>query len=196
MDHLFTLNELTPKIKCSPRSGTIDPALIFGLDSKLFATSASEKEKAAWAISNHHDEVETVTVRRTGIQTTIPSHIHDESCNHEEHSDLVVLSNDNSHSLTSSTLSTALATLNKETVYRVKGFIRLVPTSAPDRDGHSTPFIENQILNWAFGRFELTPIEHNPFNEGEDILFTVMGERGEVRAKAQQLANALGGTMS
>jgi G3E family GTPase len=204
MDHLFTLNELTPKIKCSPHSGAIDPALIFGLDSQLFTTAASEKEKAAWTTSNHHDEVETVTVRRGKVQAKVNhshksaqdgSHVHDEHCKHRDPDAITVPSGvDSSPALTSSALSTTLSKLNKEVVYRVKGFLRLA--SAND-SGDATSSFDNYILNWAFGRFELIKIDEMPFSEdGEDVLLTVMGERGEVRAKAQQLASALGGLVS
>src|SRR6266403_4039738 len=34
LEHLNTLNEYTPKIRCSGKS--VDPALIFSIDSKLF----------------------------------------------------------------------------------------------------------------------------------------------------------------
>src|SRR6185369_5879211 len=35
LDHLNTLNDLTPKIRCKGRSG-VDPNLIFGLETSLF----------------------------------------------------------------------------------------------------------------------------------------------------------------
>ena len=56
MDHLYTLNDVTPKIKCQGRNG-VDPNLIFGLQSKLFLLSDTETEV-------EHDEVETVTIVR------------------------------------------------------------------------------------------------------------------------------------
>jgi G3E family GTPase len=57
MDHLYTLNDVTPKIKCQDRNG-VDPNLIFGLQSKLFLLSDSEKKES----EVEHDEVETVTI--------------------------------------------------------------------------------------------------------------------------------------
>jgi len=60
MDHLHTLNDVTPKIKCQDRNG-VDPNLIFGLQSKLFLLSDSEKNVK-------HDEVETVTILREDSQ--------------------------------------------------------------------------------------------------------------------------------
>ena len=59
MDHLYTLNDVTPKIKCQGRNG-VDPNLIFGLQSKLFLLSDSEKKES----EVEHDEVETVTILR------------------------------------------------------------------------------------------------------------------------------------
>jgi hypothetical protein len=191
MDHLFTLNELTPKIKCSPQSGGIDPSIIFGLDSKLFAASASEKEKAAWTASNHHDEVETVTVRRWNIHNPNEGHIHDDTCGHAKALDIIIPTrHDAAPSLTTGTVSKALNSLNKETIYRVKGFLRLASST---EDSNCLPLIETYILNWAFGRFELIPVDGNsPSEEVGDVLLTVMGERGEVRTRAQHLADALG----
>jgi hypothetical protein len=61
MDHLYTLNDVTPKIKCQGRNG-VDPHLIFGLQSKLFLLSDSENLKKESEVE--HDEVETVTILR------------------------------------------------------------------------------------------------------------------------------------
>jgi hypothetical protein len=190
MDHLFTLNELTPKIKCSPHSGVIDPSLIFGLDSKLFAASASEKEKAAWAASNHHDEVETVTIRKWNDRNPDEGHIHDDTCGHSGASDIIVPTrHDAAPSLTTGILSKALNSLNKETIYRVKGFLRLVSSTGDNR----STLIDTYVLNWAFGRFELIPVDGNSLSEEfGDVLLTMMGERGEVRTRAQHFADTLG----
>ena len=54
MDHLHTLNDATPKIKCQCRNG-VDPNLIFGLQSQLFLSEKKELEV-------EHDEVETVMI--------------------------------------------------------------------------------------------------------------------------------------
>ena len=59
MDHLYTLNDVTPKIKCQGRNG-VDPNLIFGLQSKLFLLSDTETKES----EVEHDEVETVTIVR------------------------------------------------------------------------------------------------------------------------------------
>ncbi|KAG8811446.1 hypothetical protein FRC19_003788 [Serendipita sp. 401] len=205
MDHLFTLNEQTPKIKCNGKSG-VDPSLIFGPDTKLFQASFSspgegEEDKTRWINGtsglHHQEEVEVVTVRRgiTG-QNSDKKHLHDENCSHSVHQE-------HHHNLDGSPFSTngvdgistpltkqelelALGQLPREGIYRVKGFVRIIEES------ESTG---TYILNWAFGRFELTKMDERTGNsaldERQDLLFTVMGETGEVRSKVRKFAAAL-----
>ncbi|KAG8858647.1 hypothetical protein FRC20_011974 [Serendipita sp. 405] len=206
MDHLFTLNEQTPKIKCNGKSG-VDPSLIFGLDTKLFQTSFSalgeggEEDKTGWINGtsglHHQEEVEVVTVRRgiTG-QNSDKKHLHDENCSHpvhqehQHHLDGSPFSTNGvdgiSTPLTKRELELALVQLPREGIYRVKGFIRIIDES------ESTG---THILNWAFGRFELTNMDErtgsSALNEHQDLLFTVMGETGEVRSKIRKFAAAL-----
>ena len=107
------------------------------------------------------------------------------------------------------TLTASLSQLPKESVYRVKGFIRFgfahtspstpTPTPVPaDADAESRPW---WILNWAFGRWELVRAPSCPVvdeNDGDKhavVRLTVMGERGEVRRYAERLAEALGATV-
>jgi len=185
MDDLFTLNESTPKIKSNGRSG-VDPSLIFGLDSKLFALSTSDEEKARWTnLSHHQEEVETVTVRTRGTGL-LPArgHIHDERCGHVA-DETDSLASPYRKQLTREVLNAALGTVDKETVYRIKGFVRF------HGEESSSVF---HILNWAFGRFELTQIVGDDVDE--DVRLTMMGERGEIRSKARKLADALGAGVS
>lgn len=56
MDHLYTLNDETPKIKCEGKNG-VDTSLIFGIESKLFLHPGELAE-----IGATHDDVETVTI--------------------------------------------------------------------------------------------------------------------------------------
>lgn len=74
-------------------------------------------------------------------------------------------------------LTNALASLSKETIYRVKGFLKT------EKGLH--------ILNWAFGRYDLTPFDSL---EGDiDVVkLTIMGERGEVKRAGRRLAEGLG----
>jgi len=85
---------VTPKIKCQGRNG-VDPNLIFGLQSKLFLLSDSEKKES----EVEHDEVETVTILQD--------------------------SHDNDNRIEQETLIEALGTLPRESVWRAKGFVKL-----------------------------------------------------------------------
>jgi G3E family GTPase len=135
----------------------VDPDIIFGIDSKLFL---DEKMSPA-AESSLHDEVETVTLSRGAAVARDPNHVHTDACGHD-HSTIEQSNEKATAPLTLESLETALTSLSKESVWRVKGFLKL---STGDH-----------ILNWAFGRYELTPYSRGL--EG-DIKLTIMGERGE-----------------
>ncbi len=75
------------------------------------------------------------------------------------------------------TLTDALNGLSREVVWRVKGFVKL-------EAGH-------HILNWAFGRHELTPLDNVPKDTGS-VKLTVMGERGEVMRSARKFSEKIG----
>jgi len=194
IDHLNTLNDQTPKIKCEGRNG-IDPSLIFGLDSKLYLDSHNLGE----ADSLHHDEVETVTVYRGAAQEKLKAHHHDHE--HHSNSDGSSCTCDHSSSAPASSdppqdgasgpsefveesrLSDALSSLSKEAVWRVKGFVRIEKGLF--------------ILNWAFGRYDLTSGDKLDLsthaNLAKDVVkLTVMGERGEVKRAVRKFCVALG----
>lgn len=190
IDHLNTLNDLTPKVRCTAQ-GAVDPAVVFGLDSKLFLTrDAALEQAAADADAAHHDEVETITVFR-GARPDAHAHVHDDSCGHpglasqEEKGGKVDAHNSDSDPIDEAALANALDALSKETVWRVKGFVHLP---------HGL-----HILNWAFGRYELTQILQQPSETGSgepSVLLTVMGERGEVKRAARKFAAALAAEVS
>ena len=164
--------------------------------------------------TQHHDEVETLTLLRgvplpahghehEHVHTTTPSDAHDQ---HHPHPHPLTRSHPEEPKaarplspLDEPTLTAALRQLPKESVYRVKGFIRFAPPSTPtpvaaDADSESRPW---WILNWAFGRWELVPAPSPVAGENDDddrgvVRLTVMGERGEVRRYAERLAGALG----
>ncbi|KAL5526851.1 hypothetical protein ACEPAF_8578 [Sanghuangporus sanghuang] len=175
MDHLHTLNDLTPKIKCNGRGG-VDPALIFGLDTKLFAKASDIAQDGS-----HNDEIEVLSVRR-GRGSSHPA-----SCNCNTTHNHPGTDGQNEPTLDQASLTSALSLLPKENVWRVKGLVQLrcYETSTTD-----------YIVNWAFGRLELTRLESREGNSDigpdEDILLTVMGEHGEVRRFASRFAKALG----
>ncbi|KAK0193556.1 cobW-domain-containing protein [Armillaria mellea] len=160
LDHLGTLNDLTPKIRCRGKQG-VDPKLIFGLETKLFIGQRSFKG------------LETVTILRG---TDLSVHHHHNHCDsHVEEEEIE--SETSEEGITHEQLQRALDSLSKETVWRVKGFVRF------DKDVY--------ILNWAFGRHELTMLKGEP-EEKADIRLTAMGERGEVKRAVRGFAGALG----
>ncbi|KAF9007649.1 hypothetical protein BDQ17DRAFT_1389085 [Cyathus striatus] len=178
IDHLNTLNDQTPKVRCQKRHG-IDPNLIFGLESKLFA-EGSEGEFSAWA---HHDEVETMSIYRGAKRHDHKHHREGEECDchgrgETETENTAITEEDGI--VGKDVLISALGTLSKEVVWRVKGFVRL--------EGNRW-----YILNWAFGRFEITEWQ----DRGEELVgslkLTVMGERGEVKRAGRRFAELVGG---
>jgi len=169
LDHVNTLNELTPKIRTARAS--VDPALVFGLDSKLFL----DGDETGMQPGAHHDEVETVTVWRGGIR---PGHDHAHGHAHgDSHEDV----RKPTITLDEATLTSALEALSKETVYRVKGFVRLDPEA------------RLRIVNWAFGRTELVDYTGDSVEMNAIVVrLTIMGERGEVKRASRKFAEKLG----
>ncbi|KZT41272.1 cobW-domain-containing protein [Sistotremastrum suecicum HHB10207 ss-3] len=160
IDHLHTLNDLTPKLRCHGRNG-VSPDVIFGIDSKLFLQGQPHEDSAAH--EPHDTEVETLTGPAPVVQP-----------------------------LSAALLESALATLPKESIYRVKGFIHY-----KEVDGPSAP-ISSFILNWAFGRFDLTPLQGQSSSGGPDegLMFTVMGAPGETKKLARRFASLIGAQVS
>lgn len=151
-------------IKCQEQGG-VDPQLIFGLETKLFMDANEE-----YADSAHHDEVETVSIiRGADVRKSCQCHPHDAASNSEIES---------SSGITTDRLTEVLNGLDKETIWRVKGFVLIEP------EGNT------YILNWAFGRFSLTLLADGN-EEKAAIRLTVMGARGDVRRAARKLATAI-----
>ncbi|KAF7375022.1 COBW domain-containing protein C15D4.05 [Mycena sanguinolenta] len=168
LDHLHTLNDLTPKIRCQGRNG-VDPNLIFGLESKLFLDAGPAVSTAP----SHNDEVETVPVYvGSGPRE---KHEHHDHCGCATPAE--VDPGEQSDGIDKEVLTAALATLSKETIWRVKGLVQLKGQGV-------------YILNWAFGRFELTPLVDDLEEKGT-VKLTVMGERGEVKRGIQKFKAAL-----
>jgi len=170
MDHLHTLNDLTPKLRCNERNG-VSSDLIFGLDTKLYSLGGEVHP------STHMDEVETRTIWK-GTRPVIGGHSHDlGSCCLLEHSEPPEL-NPVDSLITREQLDSTLNALSKESIYRVKGFVQL----------HENDELSLFILNWAFGRYDLVKVSNT---SNTNFRLTVMGERGEVKRWAQKLAKDL-----
>lgn len=174
IDHLNDLNDETPRLRCSGRNG-VPPSLIFGLDSKLYLETPS----AHTALAEHHDEVETITISRGSV-------LHHNSLHHDGHNPFHAGPKaSNPAALVRDTLVSALGALPKESVWRVKGYVRFADDS------------QVWILNWAFGRYEFTFFARG--SEGTErgqLQLTVMGARGELKIPTYRFATAVGGEIS
>jgi len=134
------------------------------------------------AVSDHDREVQTFTVLK-GTEGPVHRDCGPEERDEEGHSHSEVQPNGahDTRGLDRSLLLDALGSLSKESVWRVKGFVRLLP--------------ENQvyILNWAFGRYELHSCDTQ--NASAVIQLTVMGQRGEMKRPVHKFAGKLGGNV-
>jgi hypothetical protein len=147
------------------------------LDSKVF------HEPVPVAIPDHDREVQTFTILKGAEH---PAHYSCESgdeCGGEghEHREVEPIKMDGTEGVERSLLLDALSSLSKESVWRVKGFVRLLP----DNQIH--------ILNWAFGRYELDLC--NVQDVSLLVRFTVMGKRGEIKRLVHRLAEKLGASV-
>ena len=170
LDHLNTLNDSTPKIRCDRRDG-VDPNLLFGIDTKLFQDSRNETNVVGGEV--HHDEVQTLTLSKGSGP----------ACHANHTLGATVHGGEGVSTIEERLLRDALEAVSKETVWRIKGFVRLESGI--------------YILNWAFGRYELTACgkDEEPA-EGYAVRLTVMGERGEVRRSLNKFGSTLGAIVS
>ncbi|KAI0028956.1 CobW/HypB/UreG, nucleotide-binding domain-containing protein, partial [Vararia minispora EC-137] len=118
LERLNALNDLTPKVRAAGRA--LDPALVFGLDSRMFELGGAEEAEAE--AGARHDEVETATVWRGGVR---PGHTHADGEGHGRADGDGDVAGPNADTLDEDTVRDALAGLPKEGVYRVKGFVRV-----------------------------------------------------------------------
>ncbi|KAI1797466.1 cobW-domain-containing protein [Ganoderma leucocontextum] len=176
IDHLNTLNDTTPKVKCQGKEG-VDPSVVMGIDTKLFQLGSLEHEHADVP---HHDEVQTVTIYKgREVDGVYRDACNDGHCGHDHENETGPNApHDGMSPISRGSLTEGLGMLPKETVWRVKGFVKL-------ESGH-------HILNWAFGRHEVVPIDAVPEDVASgSVRLTVMGERGEVKRAARKLAGKL-----
>ena len=168
MDHLHTLNDLTPKVRCEGKAG-VDPSLIFGLDSQLFQLEERRQDEHQHSQPHHH-EVQTLTI----VSKMAPESTHIEKTLQEVSKEAVYR------------IKGFLRLENESRGSQDQG------PSAPNSidTGHRVV-----ICNWAFGRFEFTPYPSHGALQGEErVRLTVMGERGSgAKLAVKQLAAALGG---
>ncbi|CDZ96228.1 Cobalamin synthesis protein [Phaffia rhodozyma] len=222
LDHLYTLNDETPKLRHS-EADPLTPSVLFGLDSKLFLereTEEAEFKAAGWQEGNssHNAEVETFGVFRGGDRSAWPK---PKSTTGKAH----VHSADSGCCVKSESSEAFLDTL-PSSIYRVKGLLNVVaPTAEGASSANITPFSAQPlppstesspadptettaqrqpttttgrgiyILNWAFGRYTLTalPAASKGTYKGVQARLTLMGERGEVRKWASRMGEVVHG---
>lgn len=201
LDRLFELNDGTPHVKVGPNA-PLRPELVFGLDSKLFLKGSEEASswEALGGQGAHMDEVETKSVWRGGRK---PGKKHDhaegEACASCPTETETAASGDVTP-VTRDELEGELKKLSHASeIYRVKGIVRFPSrpatpaTPGTPGSGSRTPH-ETHVLNWAFGRHELTrtpALDDSEDLAGVGLRLTVMGERGEVTRRAKKLAEGL-----
>ncbi|KAJ4479964.1 CobW/HypB/UreG, nucleotide-binding domain-containing protein [Lentinula aciculospora] len=178
MDHLHTLNDLTPKIRCDGRNG-VDPNLIFGIESKLFLD-----EDTPTLDPSHVDEVQTLSLylgSKAGL-----SHKHDGHEHVPGHNGTAGDHTINRQTpITLGILEECLSKVGKESVWRIKGFVRVQEEN-----------VETYILNWAFGRYDLTKSDPSVLLDNCSVQLTVMGERRELRRAIGPFCRRLGLSIS
>ncbi|KAG8854010.1 hypothetical protein FRB96_007873 [Tulasnella sp. 330] len=183
MDHLYTLNEDTPKIRCIGKTGVV-PSVIFGMDSKLGFEDSNGKASTP-EDGQHNTEVETATIWRGA--STFPSHANScdaTGCDHSHHAVAsAALPSTDQQPLTAEALTEVLTSLPKESIYRVKGFVMLAGSIS--------------ILNWAFGRWDLTPMALGDEFGGDapDVKLTIMGPQ-HLKSPLPDIGNLANWTVS
>ncbi|CAK9779746.1 putative cytoplasm protein [Cutaneotrichosporon oleaginosum] len=184
LDRLGDLTDSTPHVKIS-REKPLTPELVFGLDSTLFLKGSEEAD--TWAAIGgegaHIDEVQTKSVWRGGRRPGKHEHADGKECGScQEEGEVGEV-----QPLPREELAAQLKKFEHiPEIYRIKGIVRF-PSAAGGYESH--------VLNWAFGKYELTrmpALDDVPDLAGVSLRLTVMGERGEVARPARMLAEGLG----
>lgn len=188
LDSVYTLYDGSvspvPPIVKVPRGAGLCPDVVFGLDTALFA-EVSDSDGVLVDSEHHAREVDIIQVVRNlsgkverkecgvdgceerGVSKHKHDHGHGEEHDHDGHhqkeetKDAVATPGP----ITKEAFDTWLADVPKDDVYRVKGLVRF-PTGL-------------QILNWAFGTWDYTPVPESATSAGQwdDVIckITVMG---------------------
>ncbi|KAI8608314.1 CobW/HypB/UreG, nucleotide-binding domain-containing protein [Chytriomyces sp. MP71] len=195
LDHVYELNEETPKIKCNMDKG-VSPNLIFGIDTKLFQIATEGEDggiesnvaggSTEWLTSDHHaNEADLMQ-----IVFPPPSGSHCEpGCTHE-HGDQYAHDHGEGKNVdaparlfTEASLEAFLKPLPSDTFYRIKGAIRIQNDAGDSR---------LYIINWAFGRYTLTSVSEKKGVTQPETVFkiTVMGV--DMRMWINRIADGFG----
>ncbi|RGB37918.1 CobW/HypB/UreG, nucleotide-binding domain-containing protein [Rhizophagus diaphanus] len=162
IDHINELNTDTPKIKCEGKNG-VSPDLIFGIDTKLFDLAAKSSELIDPRIENHHqNEIDLIQVIMTRQSYSLIS------------------------PYTKEHFEAFLESLSNNDIYRLKGFIWLT------QEHNKEEISQLYIVNHAFGRYTLTPIQRSLKNSDDELILikiTIMGI--DLRMHLQQIKAGL-----
>ncbi|KAF9955320.1 hypothetical protein BGZ70_010282 [Mortierella alpina] len=149
IDRVNDLNTDAPKVFVNVDE-PVSPELIFGLDTKLFQLqgalgpsnkSLREELDKHGSVTHHKNELDTMEIKCFGVE------------------------NDTSVVLTLEKFEKFLGTLDKEDVYRLKGFVRLSGIKDPDSDSTTTTIC---VVNHAFGKWTIIPVPQKTVLEPEE----------------------------
>ncbi|CAG8516929.1 5252_t:CDS:2 [Acaulospora morrowiae] len=181
IDHVNDLNTDTPKIKCEGKRG-VSPDLIFGIDTKLFSLTQNTELIDPRITDHHQAEVDL-------IQVIVLVH------GNVSYKGGDAITTDLTASMTKRRFETFLESLPKDDIYRLKGIVKLAdhsnlnPESITHLETNDVKWNEQNnhmqkeateqmyIVNHAFGRYTLTPIQrmHNLPSMNIRIKITIMG---------------------
>ncbi|KAJ1916266.1 hypothetical protein H4219_003886 [Mycoemilia scoparia] len=162
IDHVNDLNTDTPKVRVT-KGSSVDPSLIFGIDTKLFELSnkdgASNNEKDPQSLAHQKNEVDLIEVSKLASLASVTEEV--ESVTYFQADKFIAF----------------LSQLSPSEVYRIKGIVRVsgLPSdiettgglgqelSAQPKQAPRSSQINNTpsfyILNHAFGRYSFTPVK-------------------------------------
>lgn len=189
LDRVNDLNTDTPKIRLSSLDSLeLGPELVFGLGER-YSDPQHQPPSGVMVVQDHHArEVDLLLVRfpqnpnKEQVDGSLPSgaahdhnHDHDHgvhdcgdaSQEHTTHGSLHNAPSGQALNVSREQFTGLLDALDKECVFRVKGFIRLTGT-----EGESDTY----LVNWAFGRYtlEIAQADGTPA-DGASVWITVMG---------------------
>ncbi|KAI8816282.1 cobW-domain-containing protein [Fimicolochytrium jonesii] len=193
LDLVNDLNTDTPKVLCDAKNGDVDPDLVFGIDTKLFELqNRGRDEEVLGEVDVRHMEREVVVMSVSLNVGEDAGHSHAQS--HAVHTHdasnpctsptctVPIPTISTPPALTPALLTTLLSSIPPDEIYRIKGLILLSQ--------------KLHILNWAFGRLDVTPVTNSDIlDENKDVAvrLTVMGCRGgEVGRWVERIREGLG----
>lgn len=149
IDRVNDLNTDAPKVYVNVDE-PVSPELIFGLDTKLFQLQGAlgpsnkglqEELDKHGSVTHHKNELDTMEIKCFAAE------------------------NDTYVGLSLEKFEKFLGTLDKEDVYRLKGFVRLSGIKDPSSDSTMTAIC---VVNHAFGKWTIIPVPEKTVLEPEE----------------------------